>query len=85
MRKRRQKRGQAKKLAQALSVDEIDALVQGCLRQRPKRQPAVAAKPRVVEMPKCEMLPRSHFLPPVWQPPVTFQRKPLGPSPILRF
>ncbi|MGJ7567811.1 sce7726 family protein [Variovorax sp. GB1R11] len=77
--------GLAKKLAQVLSIDEIDALVQTCLRQRPKRQLAVVAKPRVVETPKHELLPRSYFLPPAWQPPVTFQRKPLGSSPILRF
>lgn len=84
--------GLAKKLAQALSIDEIDVLVQTCLRQRPQRQPAVVAKPRVIEAPKYELRPRGYLLPPVWQPPVMRQRQlgsastgasPRGPSPIL--
>ena len=82
---RKSREALAQRLAQALSVDEIDVLVQACLRQRRKRQPAVAARPPVVEMPRYEMLPRRYLVPPVWQPPVVRQRQPLGPSPILRF
>lgn len=59
----------AQKLAQALSVDEIDLYVQACLRQRPQRQPLVVAKPRAIEVPKYEMRPRSWLEPQGLRPP----------------